>query len=156
MEVKGIVRDLSKKRETPVQLFELKDLKELVGKSDFVVNCLPGIPSTAGIFDLELLKKFKKSAYIINIGRGTTIVETDLIEALKKGLIAGAGLDVFEVEPLPKSSPLWNLENVIITPHYSGWNPNYTERVVDIFIENLQAYLNGKKLPNLVDKKLGY
>lgn len=152
----GIVRDLKKKRGTKIKLYGIQDLEKLVGQVDFVVNCLPGIPSTAGLFDLKLFKKFKKDAYIINIGRGTTIVEKDLIKALENGIIAGAGLDVFEVEPLPKSSPLWNLENVIITPHYSGWNPNYTERVFDIFIENLKAYLKKQKMPNLIDKNLGY
>lgn len=156
MNVKGVVRDVNKKRETSVDVFAMGDLEKLIPEADFVVNCLPGIPSTIGVFDMELFRKFKPSSYIINIGRGTSIVEKDMIQALKTGIIAGAGLDVFEVEPLSESSELWNLENVIITPHYSGWNPNYTSRVIDIFIENLKAYLKKDKLPNLVDKKLGY
>lgn len=156
MKSSGIVRDLNKKRSTDVELFELKDLGKLVSEFDVVVNCLPGIPSTKGIFNLSLFKKFKRTGYFINIGRGTTAVEADLIKALKEKIIAAAGLDVFEVEPLPESSGLWGLENVVITPHYSGWNPNYTERVIDIFNENLRAYIEKRKLPNIIDKKLGY
>ena len=156
MEVYGIVRDISKKRTGHIKLFEMGDLNGLLKKADFVINCLPGTEQTKGIFDLKLFKRFKPSSYFINIGRGTTVVEKDLIKAMEEGIIAGAGLDVFEVEPLPKSSPLWNLNNVIITPHYSGWNPNYTERVINIFIENLKMYLSGGVLPNLIDKKLGY
>lgn len=156
MKPSGIVRDLNKKRSSDIGLFVLKDLEKLVAESDFTVNCLPGIPSTKGIFNLSLFKKFKRTGYFINIGRGTTVVESDLIKALDEKIIAGAGLDVFEVEPLPETSGLWELENVIITPHYSGWNPNYTERVVDIFIENLEKFKSGKKMPNEINKQLGY
>lgn len=156
MEVYGIVRDLNKKRSGHIKLFEMEDLNGLLKEADFVINCLPGTEHTMGIFDLKLFKRFKPSSYFINIGRGTTVVEKDLIRALEDKIIAGAGLDVFEVEPLPKSSPLWNLENVIITPHYSGWNPNYTERVIDIFIRNLEVYLKKETMPNLIDKNLGY
>lgn len=156
MEVYGIVRDVNKKRNGHIKLFSMDELKGLLKEADFVVNCLPGTEQTKGIFDLSLFKKFKPASFFINIGRGTSVVEKDMIQALKSGIIAGAGLDVFEVEPLPESSPLWKLENVIITPHYSGWNPNYTKRVINIFIENLKAYLKKEKMPNLVDKKLGY
>lgn len=156
MKVSAIVRDKNKKRSAKFDLFELNDLEKLVKEADFIVNCLPGIPSTIGIFNLALFKKFKKTAFIINIGRGTTIIEKDLIHVLEKGIIAGAGLDVFEVEPLPKSSKLWDLENVILTPHYSGWTPRYTDRVIDIFCQNLKGFLRGGKMPNLIDKKLGY
>lgn len=156
MEVFGIVRDLKKKRATKIKLFALENLEKLVGQSDFVVSVLPGTPATRGIFDLTLFKKFKKGSYFFNVGRGTTVVENDLVKSLKTGVIAGAGLDVFEVEPLPKNSEFWKLENVILTPHYSGWSPRYTERMIDIFIENLKAYLKGKPMPSLVDKKLGY
>lgn len=156
MNVYGIVRDISKKRNGHAKLFEMSDLPLLLKETDFVINCLPGTESTKGIFDLKLFKRFKPGSYFINIGRGTSVVEKDLVKALKEGIINGAGLDVFETEPLPKDSELWNLENVIITPHYSGWTPRYTERVIDIFIENLKAYLNKEKMPNLVDKELGY
>lgn len=156
MDIRGIVRDLKKKRQSKIKISGIWDLEKLVAESDFVVNCLPGISTTLGLFNLKLFKKFKKTAYFINIGRGTTVIENDLIDALKSKIIAGAGLDVFEIEPLPKSSGLWKLKNVILTPHFSGWTPNYTDRVVDIFIENLKMFRHGKKMPNLIDKKLGY
>lgn len=156
METAGVVRDLSKRRAGRVKVFAMEDIGTLLQDADFVVNCLPGTDQTKGIFDLKLFNQFKKSAYFINIGRGTTVIEKDLIKSLENGIIAGAGLDVFEIEPLPKSSPLWDLENVIITPHYSGWTPRYMERVVDIFINNLKFYLKSEKMPNLVDKKFGY
>ena len=92
----------------------------------------------------------------MNIGRGPLIKETDLILALEKKIIAGAGLDVTEVEPLSKESKLWNMENVIITPHHSGWSEKYMDRAIDRFVLNLKAYIAGKPLPNLVDKKRGY
>ena len=98
----------------------------------------------------------KPSSYFINIGRGKTVVERDLITALLNGTIAGAALDVFETEPLPDNSPLWKLSNVILTPHASSWTPEYTNRVIDIFCTNLKAYLKNKPMPTLVDKKRGY
>ena len=156
MKASGIVRDLNKKRNTNVNLYAIKDLKKALKDADFIVNALPGTEHTKGIFDAETFKAFKPTAYFINIGRGTSVIEKDMISALKSGTIAGAGLDVFETEPLPESSELWNLENVIITPHYSGWNPNYTKRVIDIFIENLKPFLKKEPMPNLVDKQLGY
>ncbi len=156
MEVYGVVRDTLKQRNGHIKIFGMGDLPGLLKEADFVVNALPGTEYTKGIFDLKLFKKFKSESYFINIGRGTTVVEADLVKALESGIIAGAGLDVFEVEPLPQTSKLWKLENVIITPHYSGWTPRYTERVIDIFIENLKAYLKREKMPNLVNKKLGY
>lgn len=132
------------------------NLDELLKNSDYVVNCLPLTPHTLHFFNKNKLLKMKNSAFFINIGRGKTVDEKALIEALKDGKIAGVGLDVTEVEPLPKSSPLWKLKNVILTPHYSGWTPHYMDRVIEIFCKNLKAYLNKKKMPNLVDKKRGY
>jgi phosphoglycerate dehydrogenase-like enzyme len=141
-------------------------LIDVLKNADFVVNCLPLTPKTEGYFDMKKFEQMssgarsasggKKSSYFINIGRGKTVVEKDLIEALKKGLIAGAALDVFETEPLPANSPLWKMDDVILTPHVSGWTPEYTNRVVNIFCENLKAYIKGAKIPTLVDKKRGY
>ena len=132
------------------------NLNDLLKSSDYVVNCLPLTSNTLHFFDRTKLSKMKNSAFFINIGRGKTVDEKALIDTLKSGKIAGAGLDVTEVEPLPKSSPLWKLDNVILTPHYSGWTPHYMDRVIEIFCKNLKAYLKGQKLPNLVDKKRGY
>lgn len=156
MDVYGVVRNPDKKRKTKIKLFSLKDLGKALKTADFVVNALPGTTETKGLFNYNLFKKFKKESYFINIGRGITVVEEDLIKVLQKKMISGAGLDVFEREPLPSSSELWQLENVIITPHYSGWTPKYTERMIDIFCQNLKPYLRGGKMPNLVNKDLGY
>jgi phosphoglycerate dehydrogenase-like enzyme len=96
------------------------------------------------------------SAYLINIGRGGTVDEEALVRALREGWIAGAGLDVFETEPLPEDSPLWGMDNAILTYHYAGANPVYTERAMSIFIDNLCRYRAGEPMRNVVDKKLGY
>jgi phosphoglycerate dehydrogenase-like enzyme len=102
------------------------------------------------------LRAMKPTAYVVNIGRGGTIQESVLIRALQEGWIAGAGLDVFETEPLPEDSPLWAMDNVIITSHYAGLTPRYHERAMAIFLDNLQRYRAGEPLRNVVDKKLGY
>ena len=92
----------------------------------------------------------------INIGRGPIVQEDALIHALREGWIAGAALDVFEREPLPPNSPLYELDNVIITPHVSGSSPAYMDRAVSLFCENLRRYLTREPLVNVVDKELGY
>ncbi|MBI4225288.1 MAG: D-2-hydroxyacid dehydrogenase [Candidatus Sungbacteria bacterium] len=131
-------------------------LERVLPKADFVVSCLPYTQETHHLFDAKKFGLMKPSAYFINIGRGALVKEKDLIAALKKKKIAGAGLDVTEVEPLPASSPLWNISNVIITPHHSGGSEHSMDRAIDRFILNLKAFLVGDRLPNLVDKKLGY
>jgi D-2-hydroxyacid dehydrogenase (NADP+) len=138
------------------QFYKHEDRNDLLRQSDFVINCLPLTDETTNFFDKESFQYMKSTAYFINIGRGKTVVESDLIDALQAGTIAGAGLDVFEEEPLPEKSELWTLSNVILTPHYAGWTPRYIDRVTDIFCENLVAYLAGKKMPTLVDKTKGY
>ena len=156
MKTLGVVRNPDTKRLHVDQLFGSDGLKKAVQEADYVVNCLPGTPETKHLFDASMFKKFKKGGYFINIGRGTTVNEESLLEALTNGTLLGAGLDVFEVEPLPQSSPLWNLKNVIITPHFSGWSPKSGDRMIEVFCENLRAYLTKEKMPNLVDKELGY
>jgi phosphoglycerate dehydrogenase-like enzyme len=131
-------------------------LKNLLGESDFVVLSLPLTSETRGFIGEPEMKAMKKSAYFINISRGKIVQEAKLIQALREGWIAGAGLDVFAEEPLPEKSELWEMPNVIITPHVAGSNPRYTERAMAIFEENLQRFLEGKELVNLVDKRLGY
>lgn len=132
------------------------ELNSMLSECDFVVNILPLTKETERMFEIEQFKSMKPTAYFINVGRGQSVKEKDLIEALEQKLIAGAGLDVFEEEPLPKESPLWNMENVIITPHSAGSVVNYMDKVIDIFCQNLKAFLNNKPFPNLVDKKRGY
>jgi D-2-hydroxyacid dehydrogenase (NADP+) len=156
MKVIGVVRNANKKRPFVDELAGNSDLPKVVAHSDFVVNCLPGTPETNHIFEKGIFAKFKKGSFFINIGRGTTVKEEDLIQALQNGKLEGAGLDVFETEPLPKESKLWNLENVIITPHYSGWSPHYGDRMIEIFCRNLESFLKKQKMPTLIDKSLGY
>ena len=98
----------------------------------------------------------KPSAYLVTVSRGGTVDEGALIKALREGWIAGAGLDVFEEEPLPSDSPFYGLENVILSPHVSGFTLRYDERASDLFAENLRRYLTGEPLLNLVDKARGY
>lgn len=138
------------------EIYKASALTRMLPKADFVVSCLPGTPETHHIFNLATFRLMKPSAYFINIGRGSLVREKDLIAALQKKLIAGVALDVAETEPLPASSPLWKLLNVIITPHHSGSSERYIDRAIDRFCLNLKAFLRKKPLPNLVDKKLGY
>jgi phosphoglycerate dehydrogenase-like enzyme len=98
----------------------------------------------------------KPDSYFINLGRGKTVVEDDLIQILKDKVIAGAGLDVFDVEPLPKESELWNLDNVLMTPHIANIDKNYWKNQIELFIDNLQRFKNNKKLKNLMNLERGY
>ncbi|MBN1581925.1 MAG: D-2-hydroxyacid dehydrogenase [Anaerolineae bacterium] len=131
-------------------------LIDVLPEADVVVLTIPVTHETKGLFGERAFKAMKKTAYIVNIGRGGTIDEKALIKALGAGWIAGAGLDVFETEPLPEDSPLWQMDNVIVTAHYAGLTPHYEERAMAIFTENLRRYRAGQPLKNVVDKKLGY
>jgi phosphoglycerate dehydrogenase-like enzyme len=133
-----------------------RDLHAALPEADFVVLTIPLTADTRGLFGAQAFASMKPSAYFINIGRGGTVDEPALIQALQNGQIAGAGLDVFASEPLPSDSPLWNMPNVIITSHYSGITPHYHERAMDIFIDNLERYVKGEPLRNVVDKQRGY
>lgn len=116
-------------------------LAEAVSQGDFVINTLPLTDKTRMLFDAGIFSAFKQGAYYINIGRGATTNTDDLIAALNSGKLAGAGLDVFEQEPLPEDHPLWEMEQVIITPHCAGSTDRYADRIVDIFTDNLKSYL---------------
>jgi phosphoglycerate dehydrogenase-like enzyme len=102
------------------------------------------------------LSAMKPTAFLLNIGRGDIINEPELIKALEAKKIAGVGLDVFSQEPLPPSSPLWKLPNVIMTPHIAGSMEDYVGQACDMFVKNLERYVAGKRLFNIVDKKRGY
>lgn len=137
-------------------MYGLDQLLDILPQADFVVLTIPLTRETKGMINEAALRAMKPTAYLVNIGRGGTIREEALFQALEEGWIAGAGLDVFETEPLPADSPLWDLDNLIITPHYAGGTPYYDERALAIFLDNLQRYQAGKPLRNVVDKKLGY
>ncbi|MEH7239342.1 D-2-hydroxyacid dehydrogenase [Bacillus sp. JJ1562] len=140
------------------EMYTTEQLSEVLPRCDYVVVTLPLTNETRHLFGAIEFMQMKPSAFFINIGRGEIVVEDDLIEALRSGEIAGAGLDVFTKEPLDENSPLWEFENVIVTPHTSGSTEHYTKRVIeDIFIPNLKSYAQGGVLPkNVVDYKKGY
>ena len=132
------------------------ELSKLAGEADFIVNTVPLTPATTGMFDAGFFAAAKHGAFFINVGRGKSVVQEDLVAALKSGRIAGAGLDVTDPEPLPADHPLWKLPNVIITPHMSA-ESDVDERVrFAIVRENLRRYVAGEKMLSVVDVAKGY
>ncbi|WP_283813943.1 NAD(P)-dependent oxidoreductase [Bradyrhizobium niftali] len=117
---------------------------------------LPGTPETVGAIGADEIACMRSNAFLINIARGFVLVESELIKALQTGAIAGAMLDVFEKEPLPQDSPLWYLPNVIVTPHSAGFPENYAGRVFSVFADNIDRYLQGQPLKNVVNMSRGY
>jgi D-2-hydroxyacid dehydrogenase (NADP+) len=132
------------------------ELLSVLSRSDFVVVCLTLTEETHHLIGELALRSMKPSAYLINVSRGAVVDEAALLRALTQGWIAGAGLDVFEREPLPEDSELWGMENVILSPHVSGNTQHYWRRAVPIFCENLRRYLDGRPLLNQVDFERGY
>lgn len=129
---------------------------QILRDADYVVVLLPLTRQTRGLIDGRALSLMKRSAVLINVARGPVVVEEALVAALRGGLIAGAGLDVFDREPLSPDSPLYDMENVIITPHVSGASPTYFDRAIPLFCENLRRYLVGAPMLNVVDAERGY
>jgi len=132
------------------------EMFEMAERADIVVNALPLTSATYQIVDKNFFAKLKPTSFYLSVGRGKTTDQAALINALSTNAIAGAGLDVTDPEPLPQSSPLWTLENVIITPHTSAYSMGTTERSLILQQENLRRYLQGEKLLNVVDKQRGY
>ena len=127
-------------------------LPDLLFVSDFVVIAAPHTPDTAKLFRKPQFEEMKKTGYLINIGRGVIVDLADLTAALQQGEIAGAGLDVFEEEPLPDDHPLWGMENVIITPHVAGHSPRIAERHLGVLLDNVRRFAWGESLRNVVNK----
>ncbi len=125
-------------------------------ESDYVTVTLPLTPQTRGFIGKNEIAAMRPNAYIVNVGRGEVIDQDALTEALRENRIAGAGLDVFEREPLEAESALWDLENVILTPHVSGGFKNYNGVCCELFAANLQRFRAGQPLFNLVDRTMGY
>lgn len=142
--------------ELPDGWFDRKQLRTMLAISDYVLISTPLTDATRNLIGEAELRAMKPTAFIINIARGGIIDETALIRALKENWIAGAGLDVFDKEPLPANSELWKLENALIAPHVSSATPHYDERAADLFCENLRRYLAGKELLNLINLDKGY
>jgi len=139
-----------------VEVYPPDALQDVMARGDFVVVCLPLTPETAGAVGQAELRAMKPSAYLVAVGRGRVIDEAALLRCLREGWIAGAALDVFAQRSLPPDSPLFDLPNVILTPHMSGISANYYERMVTLFCDNLDRYLAGRPLLSPVDKQKGY
>jgi len=139
------------------QMYTTDQLAEAVSTGHFVINTLPLTDETRNLFNKSIFSAFKEGSYYINIGRGATTDTQALIDALNTGHLLGAGLDVFETEPLPPDHPLWSMKQVIITPHCAGTTDRYADRVIDIFVDNVKSYLeNGSPSRNVVDYKRQY
>ncbi|MBU8577321.1 D-2-hydroxyacid dehydrogenase [Brevibacterium luteolum] len=132
------------------------DLAEYVAGVDWLINIAPLTEQTTGLIDAAVLQALPASAHLINVGRGASVVTDDLIAALESGQIAGAGLDVVDPEPLPEDSPLWQMRNVVITPHMSGDSAGWSDRLAEQFMANWDRYRAGEQLFNIVDKAKGY
>ena len=132
------------------------EIKTALGKADFVVILTPLTDATRGMFDLEMLKAMKPSAVLINIARGAIVKTDDLITALKEGIIGGAALDAVDPEPLPADSPLWDMPNVMISPHCTADSVKYIDRAMDLFCQNLVRFEKGEALINEIDMKQKY
>jgi phosphoglycerate dehydrogenase-like enzyme len=139
------------------ELHATQNLPEALAGADFVALTLPGTPETERLLDRETIATIKPGAFFANVGRGTVVEEAALVEALRGGHLSGAALDVFEVEPLPEESPLWEMENVIISAHTTDVVPELINAAqTDLFCENLRRFLAGEVLVNVLDKRLLY
>tara|TARA_B100001964_G_scaffold237095_1_gene299983 strand:+ start:1394 stop:2356 length:963 start_codon:yes stop_codon:yes gene_type:complete len=143
--------------DSPADLHEPNELDALLPEADFVVTTVPHTPDTEFMWNADRFKLMKNTAYFINIGRGMTTKIDELADAIEAGEIAGAGLDVFEIEPLPADHRLWTMDNVLITPHVAVSDAeNIPERRFEIILENVKRMLDGREFINIVDKEKWY
>lgn len=158
MRVLATRRSVSRHGKAPSvdKVFPQTELPKLLKESDFVVLAVPLTQETNKFFGEENLRTMKPTAYLINVSRGDVVDEEALIRGLDEHWITGAGLDVFSTEPLPVDSRLWELPNVILSPHISGITEDYASRVTELFSRNLKLYLDGEPLINVIDKVKGY
>ena len=158
MTIRGVDRrpDRIEKPDFVDRIGGVDGLDDLLAWSDFVVIAAPHTPETERLFDAGRLARMRPSSYLINIGRGAIVVLDDLVAALRGGTIAGAALDVYEVEPLPEGQPLWGLPNVILTPHTAGYSPVVAERHRALLVDNLGRFARGEPPRNAVDKALWF
>lgn len=137
-------------------LYPPERLRELLAQADYVVIAAPATPQTHHLIDAAALAAMKPDAFLVNIARGSLVDEQALVVALESGRLAGAGLDVFEREPLPPESPLWRLPNVILSPHVAGLTDQYSRRLTDLLLDNRARFRAGQPLRNVVDPARGY
>jgi phosphoglycerate dehydrogenase-like enzyme len=156
MRVIGVRRTAGRPEPGVERVVAADRLADVVGEADYLAIAAPLTPATRGAISREVISRMKPTAWILNIARGAIVDEPAMVEALQAKRIGGAALDVFTTEPLPKESPLWTLENVIVTPHNSGSSPRAGERTLALFAENLRRYKSGETLINRVDYEAGY
>jgi len=135
------------------RIWGLEGLPDMLGQADFVVICAPHTPRTERLFGPDQFRAMKSTAYLINVGRGIIVQLDALVRALQAGRPAGAALDVFEQEPLPPEHPLWEMENVILTPHVADTGPYILERRMGLFLDNVRRFIAGEPLLTVVDKE---
>jgi len=138
------------------RMFGPAELREMLASCDFVVLVVPGTASTRGMIGEGELRSMRPSAFLVNVARGSVVDEPALVRALEEGWIAGAALDVFATEPLPPASPLWSMDNVIVTPHVAGEPAEYAHRAFEVFAQNIVRWRDGRPLQNVVDLTRGY
>lgn len=138
------------------ELVGMDQLSNVMSQVDVVMIACPLTEETRGLINKDNLSVMQPTAFFINIARGPIVNEPDLIEILQTGKIAAAGLDVTEIEPLSADSPLWDFHNVIISPHSAGGSQHRARRITEFFLDNLERYLNGEELKNIVNKQLGF
>ena len=151
MSVVGVRRHPDRPSPTVSEVFGPEDLGTAVVGADHMVAALPGGAATRGLISREVISAMKPGAYFCNVGRGASVDEAALIERLQDGSLAGAGLDVFATEPLPDDSPLWSMENVIVTPHMAGYTWDYADELCDVFSADLARYGADEPLRNVID-----
>ncbi len=156
MYIIGVDAYRTEKPDNVDELVPMSKLTETMSRVDVVMIACPLTEETLGLINTGNLSVMQPTAYLINVARGPIVKEDDLIEILHAGKIAGAGLDVTETEPLPSESPLWDMDNVIITPHAAGGSQHRMRRITEFFLDNLERYLKGEELKNVVDKQLGF
>ena len=156
MRVIAVDKHAPEKPDEVDELWPLDRLNDLCGEADVVMIACPATSETQGLIGAEQLARMKPTGIIVNITRGGIIDEPALIECLNEGRIAGAGLDVTKIEPLPEDDPLWDTPRLVITPHIAGWSNDRSRSVVQFFCENLRRYKAGEPLQNLVDQQQGY
>jgi phosphoglycerate dehydrogenase-like enzyme len=154
--VRGVARTARPADQTFEAIVGVDELHGELARADHVVNVLPITDATRRMFDAGAFAAMKPDAVFVNIGRGATVDEPALIDALEHGRIAGAALDVFEVEPLPEESPLWRMPNVLLSPHRAGDHEGWQSDVVALFADNLRRFVASEPLRNVVDIELGY
>lgn len=156
----GFRRTVSKASEWFDEVWTSASLDEQLSRADLVIGCLPKTLQTTHLLTEERLRKIKKGGLVVNVGRGSLIVQPDLLKLLEEGHLSGAVLDVTDPEPLPKDDPLWGMKNVLITPHVSGISfghaPQVEDNIAKICVHNLKAYLNHTEMWNVVDFESGY